>query len=99
DPEVARWMRLRFTDCKGEEINRQRLIPELLRNLRAARGLIFFVDHRSFPDLLFDDRGASLSTGDFKDAEEVAAQYTRILQWYFDINRDALHLPVALVTT
>ena len=97
DPEVARWMRLRFTDCKGEEINRQRLTPELLRNLRAARGLIFFVDHRSFPDLLFDDRGASLSTGDFKDAEEVAAQYTRILQWYFDINRDALHLPVALV--
>ena len=97
DPEVARWMRLRFTDCKGEEINRRTLTPELLRNLRVARGLIFFVDDRSFPDLLSDDRVASLAAGDFKDAGEIAAQYTRILQWYFDSNRDALHLPVALV--
>jgi len=55
------------------------------------------VDDRAFPDLLFKDRVVSLAGGDSKDAEELAAQYTRILQWYFDINRDALHLPVALV--
>jgi hypothetical protein len=97
DPEVARWMRLRFTDCKGEEIDRQTLTPELLRILRAARGLMFFVDDRSFADLRFDDRVAGSVGSDSKDAEEVAAQYTRILQWYFDINKDALHLPVALV--
>jgi hypothetical protein len=40
---------------------------------------------------------SSLSGGDSTDAEEVAARYTRILQWYFDSNKDALHLPVALV--
>jgi len=55
------------------------------------------VDDRSFPDLLFDDGAAGLVAADYKDAEDVAAQYTRILQWYFDINKDALHLPVALV--
>jgi hypothetical protein len=58
---------------------------------------MFFVDDRSFADLRFDDRVAGSVGSDSKDAEEVAAQYTRILQWYFDINKDALHLPVALV--
>jgi hypothetical protein len=79
DPEVGRWMRLRFTDYNGEEISRGRLTPEFLKSLRAARGLLFFVDDRH------------------TDAAELAARYTRILERYFDVNKDALHLPLGLV--
>jgi len=96
DPEVARWMRLQFTDYNGEQIGRRTIAPELLKNLRRARGLLFFVDESSFPDLLSSGvRG--LTRDDHKDAAEIAARYTRILQRYFDVNKDALHLPVALV--
>jgi hypothetical protein len=97
DPEVARWMRLRFTDYNGEEISRGKFTPELLKNLRTARGLLFFLDDRHFPDLLANGRDFGLSGDDHTDAAGLAARYTRILQLYFDINKDALHLPLALV--
>jgi hypothetical protein len=89
-------MRLLFTDYNGEEVGQPTLAPELLRNLRTARGLLFFVDDRSFPDLL-PNREVSLPGDDHKDATELAARYTRILQRYFDVNKNALHVPVALV--
>ncbi|HXY48237.1 MAG TPA: hypothetical protein VEI01_02220 [Terriglobales bacterium] len=95
DPEVARWMRLRFTDYNGEQASRQTLSRELLTNLRTARGLLFLLDDRTFPDLL-PNGGASSSTH-HEDSTELAARYTRILQRYFDVNKDALHVPVALV--
>src|SRR5262249_48855538 len=44
DPEVARWMRLRLTDYSGAELCQPSLTPELLKNLRAARALLFLVD-------------------------------------------------------
>jgi len=94
DPEVARWMRIQFTDYNGEQIGRRTIAPELLRNLRRARGLLFFVDERSFPGL---SSNSSSRRDDHKDAADLAARYTRILQRYFDVNKDALHLPVALV--
>jgi hypothetical protein len=97
DPEVARWMRLRFTDYNGEGVGRQMLAAEVLRNLRTARGLLFFVDDRSFPDLLPNSGISSFAEDDHKDAVELAARYTRILHGYFDVNKNALHLPVALV--
>jgi hypothetical protein len=97
DPEVARWMRLRLTDYSGEEINEGTLAPELLKNLRAARGLLFFIDDRLFSDLLPNRGVDGLKSGDPADATELAAHYTRILQRYMDVNKDALHLPVALV--
>jgi GTPase SAR1 family protein len=98
DPEVARWIRLQFTDYDGDQIARRTIAPELLRNLRMARGLLFFVDERNFPDLLSNGGVVGgLTGGDHKDAAELAARYARILQRYFEVNRDALHLPVALV--
>jgi GTPase SAR1 family protein len=97
DPEVGRWMRLQFTDYSGELITRRTIAPEILRNLRRARGLLFFADERAFPDLL-SNSGATGITGDgHKDGADLAARYTRILQRYFEVNKDALHLPVALV--
>ena len=98
DPEVARWMRLQFSDYSGEQIARRTMAPEILRNLRKARGLLFFVDERNYPDLLSNHGVVCGSTGgDHKDTAELAAQYARILQRYFEVNKDALHLPVALV--
>ena len=98
DPEVARWMRLQFTDYSGEQIARRTMAPELLRNLRRARGLLFFVDERNYPDLLSNHGEVCGSTrGGHKDTAELAARYARILQRYFEVNKDALHLPVALV--
>ncbi len=97
DPEVARWMRLRLIECNGEEVNQRRLSTEFLRSLRAARGLLFILDDRSFPDLL-TDRGVSSAPGEgHMEAAELAARFTRILQLYFDVNKSALHLPVGLV--
>jgi Double-GTPase 1 len=97
DPEVARWRRLQLIDYSGEEITQRTLSPEILRNLRAARGLLFFVDNRSFPDLLPNRGVSSLAGDDHMEAAELAARYTRILQLYFDVNKNALHLPVGLV--
>src|SRR5262249_54921934 len=97
DPEVARWMRLRLTDYSGAELCQPSLTPELLKNLRAARALLFLVDHRSLPDLLPHDALPVTAGDNQRDAEELAAQYTRILQRYFDVNKDSLHLPVGLV--
>jgi len=98
DPEVARWMRLQFSDYSGEQIDRRTMAPEILRNLRRARGLLFFVDERNYPDLLSNHGEVCGSTGGVhKDMVELAAQYARILQRYFEVNKDALHLPVALV--
>jgi len=97
DPEVARWMRLRITDYNGEQVGGQTLTPEFLKNLRTARGLLFFVDDRNFPDLLPKGGVAGLAGGDHKDTAELAARYTRILQRYFDVNKDVLHVPVGLV--
>jgi len=97
DPEVARWMRLQLIDTNGEGVNHRTLSTEFLRNLRAARGLLFFVDDRSFPDLL-PDRGVSSAQGNgHMEAAELAARFTHILQLYFDVNKSALHLPVGLV--
>jgi len=97
DPEVARWMRLQLIECNGEEVNQRTLSTQFLRNLRAARGLVFIVDDRSFPDLL-PDRGVSSAPGNgHMEAAELAARFTRILQLYFDVNKSALHLPVGLV--
>jgi GTPase SAR1 family protein len=93
DPEVARWMRLEFTDYNGEQMARRTIAPELLKKLREARGLLFLVDERSFPALLSNSGISGLRD----DHNDVAARYTCILQWYFDVNKDALHLPVALV--
>ena len=77
DPEVARWMRLQFTDYNGEQIARRTIAPELLKNLRTARGLLFFVDERNFPDLLSNSRVSDL-TGDGHEhtAEVCSAIYT-----------------------
>jgi hypothetical protein len=97
DPEVARWMRLRFTDYNGEEIARGKLTPEFIHNLRAARGLLFFLDDGHFPDLMPDGKVSSFRCGDHTDGAELAARYTRILQMYFDVNKEALHLPLGLV--
>lgn len=96
DPEVARWMRLSFTDCRGEEMSRRNLPPALLKRLRGARGLLFFVDDSNFPDLGHREVGTE-ATGEHEDVADVAARYTRILQLYFDVNKNSLHLPVALV--
>jgi len=98
DPEVARWMRLQFSDYSGEQISRRPIAPETLRNLRKARGLLFFLDERIYPDPL-SDRGVVCgpTDSDHKDTAELAARYARILQRYFDVNKDAWHLPVALV--
>ena len=95
DPEVARWMRLRFTDYDGEEVSQGTLTPEFVKNLQAARGLLFFLDDRHFPDP--SSNGNGLKINDHKDVSEPAARYTRILQRYFDVNKDAMHLPLALV--
>ena len=98
DPEVARWMRLQFSDYNGEKIAQRPIAPELLKKLRKARGLLFFVDERNFPDLLSNGEVVcGLSAGDHKDTAGLAARYACILQRYFEVNRDALHLPVALV--
>ena len=97
DPEVGRWMRLQFTDYNGEQITRRTIAPELLKNLRRARGLLFLVDESSFPDLSSNGGVGRSARGGNNDAAELAARYTRILQRYFDVNKDALHLPVALV--
>jgi len=97
DPEVARWMRLQFIDYNGKEIARRTTDPALLKNLRRAQGLFFFVDERSFPDLLPTGGVCGLMGEDHEDTAELAARYTRILQLYFEVNKDALHLPVALV--
>jgi GTPase SAR1 family protein len=98
DPEVARWMRLQFSDYNGEKIAHRPIAPELLKKLRKARGLLFFVDERNFPDLLSNGEVVcGLSAGDHKDTAGLAARYACILQRYFEVNRDALHLPVALV--
>ena len=94
DPEVARWMRLRLIDHRADEISQRTLTPELLKDIRAARGLLFLVDDRYFSDLLPNHRG-----GDTQRAAEIATRYTRVLQAYFDVNKDALHLPVGLVVT
>jgi DNA polymerase III delta prime subunit len=99
DPEVARWMRLQFTDYSGEQIARRTIAPEVLKNLRKARGLLFFVDERNFPDLSSNSGVCDLIRSDHNDKAELAARYARILQRYFDLNRDALHLPVALVVS
>jgi hypothetical protein len=97
DPEVGRWMRLQFTDYNGEQMTRRTMAPELLKNLRRARGLLFFVDERGFPDLLSNNGTRSLTRDGHKDAADIASRYTHILQRYFEVNKDALHLPVALV--
>ena len=56
------------------------------------------MDERNFPDLLSNGGVVGgLTGGDHKDAAELAARYARILQRYFEVNKDALHLPVALV--
>jgi GTPase SAR1 family protein len=97
DPEVGRWMRLQFTDYNGEQIARRTIAPDLLKNLRRARGLLFVVDERSFPDLLSNSGARGITRDGHKDAADLAARYTGILQRYFEVNKDALHLPVALV--
>jgi energy-coupling factor transporter ATP-binding protein EcfA2 len=97
DPEIARWMRLQFTDYSGEQITRRTIPPELLRKLRRARGLVFFVDERTFTAPLSNGGIRSLTDDDHKDPADLAARYTYLLQRYFDVNKDALHLPVALV--
>jgi len=97
DPEVARWMRLQFTDYNGEQIARRTIAPEFLKNLRKARGLLFFVDERTFPHVSSNSGVCGLTGDDQEDTAELAARYTRILQRYFEVNKDALHLPVALV--
>ena len=91
-------MRLQFTDYSGAQITRRTIAPEILRNLRRARGLLFFVDESAFPDLLSNSGVAcGITATGHKDAADLAARYTRILQRYFEVNKDALHLPVALV--
>ena len=57
------------------------------------------MDESNFPDLS-SNGGVSRAVRQVvinKDAAELAARYARILQRYFEVNRDALHLPVALV--
>jgi hypothetical protein len=95
DPEVARWMRLRLTDYDGEDLSQGTLSPEFVKNLQAARGLLFFLDDRHF--LATSSNGNCLKTNDYMDMAEPVARYTRILQRYFDVNKDAMHLPIALV--
>jgi hypothetical protein len=56
------------------------------------------LDERNYPDPL-SDRGVVCGPAgsDRNDTAELAARYARILQRYFDVNKDAWHLPVALV--
>ena len=98
DPQVARWMRLTLMDQDSEHFARPELRPEFLRRLRAAKALLFFVDGCRFPRRDFE--GASHPMEEWpKDAVGLAASYTRILQAFYDVNADAIHLPVGLVVS
>jgi hypothetical protein len=101
DPQVARWMRLTLMDHDREDLTRLELRPDFLKRLRAAKALLFFVDDRHFPDRVSKDlKGASHPMEEWpKDAVGLAAWYTRILQAFYDLNSDAMHLPVALVVS
>ena len=98
DPQVARWMRLTLMDQDSEHFARPELRPEFLKRLRAAKALLFFVDGCRFPRRDFE--GGSHPMEEWpKDAVGLAASYTRILQAFYDVNTDAIHLPVGLVVS
>jgi hypothetical protein len=101
DPQVARWMRLTLMDHDSEHFARPELRPEFLKGLRAAKALLFFVDGCCFPDRVSKDvLGGSHPMEEWpKDAVGLAASYTRILQAFYDVNTDAIHLPVGLVVS
>jgi hypothetical protein len=99
DPQVTRWMRLTLTDNDGDDIRRPEFRAEFLKKLRAAKGLLFFVDDRYFLERVSKNQKPSSGQveGWPKDAVGLAAWYTRILQAFLDVNSDALHLPIGLV--
>jgi hypothetical protein len=113
DPDVARWMRFDLTDYKGEDVAQPTFPKDFEENLRLAKALFFFVDDRYFSSVaerakhgeakLIDDKNAGPPMSDggnnewFADARDLAAWYTRILHLFFEQNRGALHVPIALV--
>jgi hypothetical protein len=101
DPQVARWMRLTLMNPDSENFTRPDLRPEFLKRLGAAKALLFFVDGCRFPDRVSKDhKGASHPMEEWpQDAVGLAAWYTRILQAFYDVNNDAIHLPVGLVVS
>jgi hypothetical protein len=101
DPQVTRWMRLALLDHEREELKKNEFCAEFLRVLRASKALLFFVDDRYFPASVPGDHKYDRSVGEEwpEDALETASWYTRILQAFLDVNKDALHLPVGLVVS
>ena len=105
EPQVARWMRVSLTnpqkDLEEESVPGSGTSPEFLKALRSAKGLMFFVDERYFADLLtgnsFSANRRKTTRAPARDAAELGAWFTRVLQAYFDVNRDAMHLPIALI--
>jgi hypothetical protein len=100
DPQASRWMRLTIIDHDGQDIAKPELPREFLKKLRAAKGLLFLVDDRYFRNRVSRDPDSNEKVPVQqwpKDAVDLAAWYSRILQTFLDVNHDALHLPIALV--
>lgn len=97
DPRPERWMRLALTESEASDVSRSEFSPDFLKELRGAKGLLFFVDDGYFADFLPNSDVRRLNQARPEDAVDLSARYTRILQAYFDVNQDALHLPIGLI--
>ena len=90
-------MRLALTESEASDVSRSEFSPDFLKELRGAKGLLFFVDDGYFADFLPNSDVRRLNQARPEDAVDLSARYTRILQAYFDVNQDALHLPIGLI--
>jgi hypothetical protein len=97
DPRPERWMRLSLTESEGSDVSESEFSPDFLKELRSAKGLLFFADDGYFRDLSPNSDARRVRQTRTEDAVDLSARYTRILQAYFDVNRDALHLPIGLI--
>ena len=51
DPRPERWMRLSLTEWEGSDVSESEFSPDFLKELRSAKGLLFFADDGYFRDL------------------------------------------------